>query len=254
MIPFEWLEPASMNEAVDLLDAGDEATRPVSGGTALMLMMKAGVFAPSRLVSLHRIERHYAEMALTDRNLEVGALATLASLERSAEVAAAFPVIAATMARLSNPRVRNVACVGGALAHGDPHMDLPPIMAALDASVTTMGPATSRTLRVDELYAGYYETALARNELICSVTVPRRFNRRAAYLKMTARTADDWPALGVAVAFTRHGETLADVRVVVSAATPMVMRLRTRRRFSKEPRPTMRPCARPERPRPAKHR
>ena len=56
MIPFEMVEPTSLQEAVSLLDPQEPTIRPVAGGTALMLMMKAGVFAPSRLVCLHRIE------------------------------------------------------------------------------------------------------------------------------------------------------------------------------------------------------
>lgn len=190
-----------------------------------MLMMKAGVFAPSRLVSLSRVEPRYAGVTVAGGELRVGALATLAALERDKAVAGAFPVIAKTMVRLSNPRVRNVACVGGALAHGDPHMDLPPVMAALDAKATLAGPGGLRDVRIDELYTGYYETTVARNELISEVTVPAMKGRRAAYLKVTARTADDWPALGVAVAFGLDEGQLKDTRVVVSAATAMVTRL-----------------------------
>jgi aerobic carbon-monoxide dehydrogenase medium subunit len=225
MSPFEWLEPTSLAEAIALLDADDPGVRPVSGGTALMLMMKAGVFAPTRLVCLQRLESKHRDIIVSDGALRIGALATLASLERSKPVADAFPAIARTLVRLSNPRVRNVACVGGALAHGDPHMDLPPVLAALDARVTLTGPAGSREVRVDELYTGYYETTVARNELITEVAVPSPRGRHAAYLKVTARTADDWPALGIAVAFRRDGERIADARVVASAATAFVVRL-----------------------------
>jgi carbon-monoxide dehydrogenase medium subunit len=227
MTPFELLEPRTLQEAIGLLDAEDESVRPVAGGTALMLMMKAGVFAPKRLVSLQRIEGKYSEIAMSGAGeLRIGAMATLSSLERKKEVAAAFPVIAEMLPRLSNVRVRNVARIGGALAHGDPHMDLPPVLAALGAKVSIASAKGSREAAVEDLYTGYYETIIGRNELIADVTVPAMAGRKAAYLKMTARSADDWPALGLAVSFNAEGNTLRDVRLVASAATAMVVRLK----------------------------
>src|SRR5262249_12099459 len=137
MTPFELAEPASLKEAVGLLDAEDPTVRPIAGGTALMLMMKAAVFRPSRLVSLRRIEPRYAEISAgPDGHLRVGAMATLSALERASAVREKLPIVIRTLRTLSNVRVRNVATVGGNLAHGDPHMDLPPVLIALDARVT----------------------------------------------------------------------------------------------------------------------
>jgi carbon-monoxide dehydrogenase medium subunit len=227
MTPFELLEPTSLQEAVGLLDPDDPSVRPVAGGTALMLMMKAGVFAPSRLISLQRIEPQYSSMTFAaSGDLHIGAMVTLSMLERNKQLSVAFPAIAEMLPRLSNVRVRNVACVGGALAHGDPHMDLPPVLAALGAKVAIVGPDGSREADVEALYTGYYETILARTVVIADITVPALAGRKAAYLKMTARSADDWPALGVAVSFNADGAgTLRDVRLVAGAATAKVMRL-----------------------------
>src|SRR5258708_32216783 len=95
-----------------------------------MLMMKAGVFQPTRLISLARIEPHYSQIRIEkDGALKVGAMTTLTALEQSVDVAALFPVITETLRTLSNVRVRNVAGVGAAPAHGAPHMDLPPLFA-----------------------------------------------------------------------------------------------------------------------------
>ena len=206
MIPFEMVEPTSLKEAIALLDPQEPTIRPVAGGTALMLMMKAGVFQPSRLICLHGIEPEYARIAVTDDGeLRIGAMATLSEVEHDANVGKRFPVLKRAMRTLSNPRVRNVARVGGALAHGDPHMDLPPVLTALGARVTISGPASTRELPLEELYAGYYETVLEKNELITAVTVPALNGRKAAYIKVTSRSADDWPALGVAVSLALQG-------------------------------------------------
>src|SRR5580698_636947 len=182
------VEPTSLKEAMSLLDPEEPTVRPVAGGTALMLMMKAGVFQPSLLVCLHKIEPEHSRITVADGGLKIGAMATLSELEHDANVAAKFPVLKKAMKTLSNPRVRNVARVGGALAHGDPHMDLPPVLTMLGAKVALNG-------------------------------------RKTAYMKVTSRNADDWPALGVAVSFALEGRAIKDPCVVISAATEKVTRM-----------------------------
>jgi aerobic carbon-monoxide dehydrogenase medium subunit len=226
MTPFELIEPRSLREAVGALSADDPAVRVIAGGTALMLMMKAGVFKPTRLVSLRGVEAKFRQIeADRDGGLRIGALTPLSVLERSDEVKTHAPAIVRTLRTLSNVRVRNVATVGGHLAHGDPHMDLPPLLIALGAKISIVGPNGGRTAPVEELFAGYYETSLARNELISELTVPPQVGRRSAYLKVTTRSADDWPALGVAAALTTDRQTIAKADIVVSAATEKPTRL-----------------------------
>ena len=220
------VEPTTLQEAIGLLDPKEPTIRAVAGGTALMLMMKAGVFQPSRLVCLHRIEPQYSRIVLTgDGELRIGAMATLSELEHDANVATRLPVLKRALRRLSNPRVRNVARVGGALAHGDPHMDLPPVLTALGGRVTIKGPKGERVLPLEQLYSGYYETVLEKNELITAVTVPSLNGRKSAYMKVTSRSADDWPALGVAVSFALQNGAIRDPIIVVSAATEKVTRM-----------------------------
>jgi len=231
MTPFELVEPAPLGEAIALLDPDDAAVRPIAGGTALMLMMKAGVFRPSRLVSLRKLARLNARIAMAkDGGLSIGAMTPLALLERSPEVARAAPVIPRAMRRLSNIRVRNVATIGGNLAHGDPHMDLPPILIALNAKVAVVGAngaqAAERTIAVEDLFAGYFETVLAKNELIAELHIPPQGKSRAAYIKVTTGSVEDWPALGVAVALEAEGSAVKSARVVVSAATEKATRLK----------------------------
>ncbi len=226
MIPFEMVEPTSLKEALSLLDPEEPTIRPVAGGTALMLMMKAGVFAPTRLICLHHIEPDFSRITLTrNGELRIGAMATLRDVEKDPNVAARFPVLKQAMRTLSSVRVRNVARVGGALAHGDPHMDLPPVLSALGARVSISAPDKNREIPLEELYAGYYETILDKNELITAVTVPALNGRKAAYMKVTSRTADDWPSLGVAVTFALRDGAIQDPVVVVSAATEKVTRM-----------------------------
>lgn len=225
MTPFELLEPRTLREAAGLLASADSSVRPIAGGTAVMLMMKMGVLRPARLVSLRSIEKRYSEIGATEGELRIGALATLTSLERSPAVKSRAPVITRTLRTLANVRVRNVATVGGHLAHADPHMDLPPVLIALGASIVVVSPAGERTLQLEKLYTGYLETTLGHGELIAEVRIPAQGARRAAYLKCTTRSADDWPALGVAAVLEADGTAVCDARIVIGAATDTPARL-----------------------------
>jgi carbon-monoxide dehydrogenase medium subunit len=217
MTPFELLQPLTVGEALACLGEG---ARPFAGGTALMLMMKAGVMRPARLVSLQKLGLDKIEVR---GGLQIGAMTTLSALERSPEVRKGWPVIARVLRTLSNVRVRNVATVGGALAHADPHMDLPPLLSALGGRVVLQGSQGTRTIQVEDLYAGYLENTLKDGELITQVEIPPLGKRRAAYLKCTTRSADDWPAVGVAVVL---GEMRGDeARIFVSAATDRPTRI-----------------------------
>ena len=226
MISFELAEPKTLSEAIALLDAEDPEVRPISGGTALMLMMKSGVFRPSRLVSLQKVEPDYSRIERGgDGSLRLGALASLSQIEHSDEVRRVAPVIEKTMRHLSNVRVRNVARLGGNLAHGDPHMDLPPVLSSLGAKAIVAGPSGQRQIMIEELFSGYYETVLKRDELITFVEVPPQAAWSSTYIKCTTRSADDWPALGTACSLRIEGGIIGDVRLMISAATEKLTRL-----------------------------
>lgn len=226
MIPFEYLTPDTLDEAIHFLDPEDPDIRPVGGGTAIMLMMKAGVLRPTRLISLRRLEGRHSEIKVDESGaLHIGGMATLASLERSSLVHDGWPVLTRTFRSLSNQRVRNVATIGGNLAHADPHMDMPPVLSALGAKVIATGPSGSREIAVEDLCVGYYETVLERNELISRVIVPSMEGACAAYCKVTTRAAHDWPALGLAVSLKLDGQSIKAANVIVGAATDRPTRL-----------------------------
>ena len=223
---FDLDQPATLADAITRLDPDDDTVRALAGGTALMLMMKAGVFEPTRLISLQRIDAGQSSITeQPDGGFRIGALASLASIENHAALGRRLPFLPHAMKHLANVRVRNQARIAGALAHGDPHMDLPPIMAALRASVELAGPGGTRAVPVDELYVGYYETVIGRDELIAWVDVPSQAGRHAAYVKCTTRSVHDWPAAGVAVTLRVRAGVVEDASIVASAATEKVTRL-----------------------------
>jgi carbon-monoxide dehydrogenase medium subunit len=226
MNAFELEIPTSLRSAVDLLDPDDTSVRVMAGGTALMLMMKAGVFRPSRLISLRAIEQKFSTFSIKpDGSFRIGAMATLSEIEGAPELSKFAPVLRHTLHTLSNVRVRNVATIGGHLAHADPHMDLPPVLIALGADVVVTGRKSERRIPVQDLYTGYYETVLARDELISEVIIPPQRLRRATYIKCSTRAAHDWPALGVAVSLGVTDKVASEPRIVVSAVSERPIRM-----------------------------
>ena len=227
MSSFELVEPSSLEEAFAAIDRDEPAIRPIGGGTALMLMIKAQLFRPLRLVSLRRVDARFSGISLRqDRAFfRIGAMTTFSAIEHSLELRAHFPVLARTMRSLANVRVRNVATVGGNLAHADPHLDLPPVWIALGAEVLVLSPGRERIIPVEDIFAGYYETTLRHNDLIAELRVPLRPSWRAVYFKVTTRAAHDWPALGIAIAADISNDIVRDLRIVLSAAIDKPTRL-----------------------------
>lgn len=227
MNAFELVEPSTLEEALELLDCQDPAVRPIGGGTALMLMMKAQVFEPIRLVSLRRVGAPFTGFAVDEAAgaVDIGAMTTFSELEHSPQFAQHLPVVPQTMRTLANVRVRNVATVGGNLAHGDPHLDLPPVWSALDAEATLVSRGGERTVPVIDLFAGYYETAIEDGEILSRIRVPLRPDWRSRYFKITTRAAHDWPALSIALSLLQKGNVIEDCRIVIGAAVDKPTRL-----------------------------
>jgi aerobic carbon-monoxide dehydrogenase medium subunit len=227
MRSFDLVEPATLNEALALLDSHDKSVRVIAGGTALMLMMKTRLFQPTRLVSLRRLNGEVRGIRVNENGgLRIGAMTSLADLEYSPMLASNFPVMSQALRTLSNIRIRDVATLGGHLAHGDPHMDLPPILLTLGARVSAVSKTGQRLIDISDLFVGYYQTSLAKDELITAVDVPsQRAGVCCWYEKFTARSADDWPTVGVAARYCVDSNVITEARVAVSAATERPMRI-----------------------------
>lgn len=226
MKPYALSQPSTLQQASLQISADGADALPLGGGTALMLMMKTGVLAPAALVSLRQTEPHWRQIDIHPQgDLHMGALVTLAQIEYAQPVRQAVPALAQAMKRLSNVRVRNVATVGGNLAHADPHMDMPPLLCALGAYVVTICGQQQRQIAVDELITGYYETSLRQGELIAKLVVPAQHQRRNTYVKITTRAADDWPALGIGISLDVDAGVIRGSRLFVGAATDRPTRL-----------------------------
>lgn len=218
--------PRSIEEALDLLSASDESVRPIAGGSGLGLLMKHGFFRPTLLVNLRYLASELQGIKVAPQGaLHLGSMNTLRSLESSQEAYQHAPVLRQALRGLATVRLRNVAQLGGAIAHGDPQMDLPPVLLALDAKIRVRSRRGERWIGASDLFLGYYETAVENDELILEVVIPRLTEHRGMYRKCTARTVDDWPILGIAAVVSLQDGRPGALRVAVGAVADHAQRL-----------------------------
>jgi carbon-monoxide dehydrogenase medium subunit len=221
---FTFHRPATLQEACALLDEHGYDAQPFAGGTALVVLMKQSLALPDHLVSLDRIEG-MSEIRLDGDTLHIGALVRHRDVETSPLVREAAPLLAETYARVATVRIRNMATVGGGLAHADPAQDPPAALIALGASVRAVSSGGARTIPVEDLFFDYYESALEPGEIIESVTVPRpAAGARSVYLKFLPRTEDDYATVAVAAVAEVEDGMCASVRIALIAAGPTPIR------------------------------
>ncbi len=227
MRAFDYRAPQSLPEALaELAEAGDEG-KVIAGGTALVILMMQRLVRPSRLISLRGV-RDFDRIALADGGVTIGALATHRDVETSTLVRARLPVLAETFRAVATLRIRNIATVGGCLAHADPNQDAPVTLMALGARVRIAGPESTRQLPLDEFFVDYYQTVLAPTELVIGVDVPIPDpGSGAAFVKFLPRTADDYATVTVAACVTldAHGVCRA-ARIGLGCLGPRTLRAR----------------------------
>jgi len=193
-----WLWPETLGEAIELrASLGDEALT-VAGGTFVGVLAQTGFLSlPETAIALGRVQG-IAGIECDGDELLIGAMATHAAIERSAVVRDGWGALADCFGEVANVRVRSVATIGGVLADADYASDPPCMLLALRARVELASPGGVRVLGVDELILGHYDTAIADDELIVRVRIPRP--RSAAYVKFRSRSSEDRPCVGVAAA------------------------------------------------------
>jgi carbon-monoxide dehydrogenase medium subunit len=224
-VTLSFREPATLDEACSIL-AGDEwGARAISGGTAVVLMMRQGLIAPTTLVSLNNLEG-LRGIDLSSDGLRVGARTTLTGIASSAQVRSLAPSLAEACAKVGNVRVRNLGTIGGNVAEADYASDPPAVLVSLDAVCTVVGPVRTRLVPVADLITGFYTTSLEPGEIITGVTIPlfRDANVRFTYHRYVSGSSEDRPCVGVATAAEFDQGRVKDLRVVVGAVAPVPQR------------------------------
>jgi len=221
---FDLLEPTTLLEACATL-AKHEDSRVIAGGTALLTLIKHGVFVPKTLVNLKKITAADGIVYAADKGLRVGALATIFDVESAPLVRRHYPVLAEACHVVANIRIRNMATIGGNLAHGDYQSDPPTALIALDASVELISGTGARQMKLSDFLLGSYETALMPGELIAALLLPPAPDLRGTYVKFTTGSSEERPCAGIAALARFDGEICQVLRLAVGAVSPRPIRI-----------------------------
>jgi aerobic carbon-monoxide dehydrogenase medium subunit len=227
MRSFDYVEPETLEEALEILAADPDDTLVMAGGTSLVILMKQDLVRPQRVLGLRRIAQLRA-IGTAGGGLNLGALATHGALARSQAVRAHAAALASTFAAVATVRIREQATLGGNLAHADPAQDPPVTLMALDGVAVAMSKARARRIPLDELFVDLFETSLERDELLLRVELPPPpQGARATYKKFLPATLDDYATVSVAaVIATDATGACRHARIALGGAGPVPLRAR----------------------------
>src|SRR5215510_9661807 len=192
MIPpsFEYLRPSTIKEALAMLQEHGDSAKILSGGQSLIPLMKLRLARPEYVIDINRIPG--LEYIKEDGGfLAIGGLTREADLEASDLIRSRFPIIHDTAGFIADPQVRNMATVGGNLAHGDPANDHPATMLALGAQVVATGPKGERVIPIESFFVSLFATALQQDEILTEIRIPIPPPRSGgAYFKLERKVGD----------------------------------------------------------------
>ena len=225
---FAYARARSLEHALVILghEAGQADLKVLAGGQSLLPMMKLRLAAPELVVDIGDVAELRGIVPDGD-SIRIGALTTYRDLQRDPRIAAEFPAIADALAVLADPQVRARGTIGGAVAHGDPAADLPPVLLALNARVMIASRARTRTVALADFLLGVFSTDLTDDELVTAVTIPaapaapRRTGQ--AYEKF-AQPASHLPLAGACTVIEVQGGAITAARVSVTGIAPRAFR------------------------------
>jgi len=225
MIPasFDYHSPKTLAEAIGLLSKYRDDAKVLSGGQSLLPLLKLRLGSASHLVDIGRIPG-LENIQEEDGFLKIGGRVRESEIEHSDLVRRRYPILADTAAVIADPLVRNLATVGGNLAHGDPANDHPATMLALGATIVATGPKGERTIPIEKFFTGLFETALERDEILTEIRIPVPPPKSGgAYVKLE-RKVGDFATAGAAAQVTlgSAGEVVrAGIGLTNAALTPV---------------------------------
>ncbi|MEI8409374.1 MULTISPECIES: FAD binding domain-containing protein [unclassified Kribbella] len=222
MIPaaFEYFAPTSVDEAVSLLREHTDA-KVLAGGQSLMPVLRLRLAAPTSIVDIGKVDELRGVRDDGDA-LVIGAMTPHSTVQSDPLISEHAKLISLATATIADPQVRHRGTFGGSLAHADPAGDLPAVAVALDASFVIAGPDGRRTVAAGDFFQGVFSTALAEDELLVEVRVPKYTGWGAHYEKFN-RVAQQWSIVAVAAAVRLDGDSIAEARVALTnmGSTPI---------------------------------
>jgi carbon-monoxide dehydrogenase medium subunit len=225
VIKFDYFEPASVQEACVLLNQHGEDARVIAGGTALLIFMRMRILNPRVVVSLAKIPSFDIICFDPKNGLTIGAGARHRDIELHPAVQEHYPLLHETFHKVAQPRIRNMATIGGNLCQGDPLTDPGASLLALDAEVVLASSKNRRTVPLAEFFVDYYQTAIQTGEILTEIRVPPPVSGlRWSHIKFLPRSQEDFATVGVALALRLRGETCDEVRLALNSVAPTILR------------------------------
>jgi carbon-monoxide dehydrogenase medium subunit len=225
MIPsnFEYFAPATIEEALQLLDQHGDDCKILSGGHSLLPVLKLRLAAPSVIIDIGRIPELNA-IRVENGVMSIGANATHAAIAASAELQKHCPLLSDTAAQIGDQQVRNRGTIGGSLTHADPAADWPAAILALNAEIVIRGSAGERVIKAADFFVEMMTTAVAANEIVTEIRVPVPAQpQAAAYLKV-AQSASGFALVGVAAQLKLNNGQCEEVSIGVTGLAPKAYR------------------------------
>ncbi len=218
--PFEYEVAESVEHALELLGTKDDP-KLIAGGQSLLPLMKVRLARPATVIDIGRVEG-LAGVRDGGDHLAVGALTRHCDLETDALAREHCPLLAHVAGLVGDNQVRHRGTIGGSLAHADPAGDLPTVALVLDAEIAVRGPGGQRTITAADFFRGVYETALAPDEVIVEVRVPKTASAGWSYVKFRRRSVD-WAMVGVAAVVEGGNGSIGDARIGLTnmGSTPL---------------------------------
>jgi carbon-monoxide dehydrogenase medium subunit len=221
MRDFEFVEPASVDEACTLLAEDPEGSAVFAGGTDILVDLKAGLKHHRRLVSLARIEELKGIEIGADGGLTIGAMTTVNQIARHQEIAKRFPGINDAAMSLAAEQVRNQATVAGNLCMAVPSADMAPILLAHGAAMRVVSPTGERAVALREFFIGPRETVLEPADVVIAIDVPApAANTGDASLRQGGRVSLSLPMAAAAAVVVMEGTTCREAAVALGAVAP----------------------------------
>jgi carbon-monoxide dehydrogenase medium subunit len=218
---FDYVRPSTVDEAVQALASAGEDAKVIAGGQSLLPVLRMRLAAPTTLVDLGRVAELRGVREDGD-TLVIGAMTTHYDVQRDALVAEHAALLKEATDTVADPQIRHRGTLGGAIAHADPAGDLLAPVLALDASLVVAGPSGRRTVPAAEFFQDLFTTALAADELLVEVRVPKHTGWRAHYEKFN-RVAQAWSMVAVAVTVRTEAGVIEEARVALTnmGSTPI---------------------------------
>ncbi|MEZ5270974.1 MAG: xanthine dehydrogenase family protein subunit M [Ilumatobacteraceae bacterium] len=219
MIPaaFDYVRAGSAEEAIALIGEHGEDAKFLAGGHSLLPLMKLRLAQPSVLVDIGRVD-DLSYIRDAGDHVAIGALTRHMDVEKSPLLAEHVPLLAHAASHVGDPQVRHRGTLGGTIAHADPASDLPATTLALGATYVAQGPNGTREIAAADFYQGFLESALAADEMLTEIRVPKMGGAGWSFQKFNRR-AQDWAIVGVA-AWRRNGDS--GVALVNMGSTPIL--------------------------------